>query len=65
MQPVAHDGTVGDVNQHYDPNDGWRPPPRRGPRPQQSSLSIALEALGGGFVIALIIYGVLHVLGLR
>lgn len=50
------------MTQYYDPNDGWRPPPRRNKR-QQSLLSIALEAAGGGLVIALIILGLKRMLG--
>jgi len=65
VQRVAHSVTVGGVNQHYNPNDGWRPPPRRGPRPRQSTLSVALEALGGGLVIVLMIFAALRMVGLR
>lgn len=46
----------------YDPNDGWRPPPRRS-RQRQSTFSVAMEALGGGLVIALIIVSVKRLLG--
>jgi hypothetical protein len=50
------------VNEYYDPNDGWRPPPRRN-RQRQSTFSVAMEALGGGLVIALIIVGLKNLLG--
>jgi hypothetical protein len=53
------------VGEYYDPNDGWRPPSRRKAGQRQSTLSVALEALGGGLVIALLIFGVLRVLGWR
>ncbi|MBY0567451.1 MAG: hypothetical protein K2P70_09075 [Hyphomonadaceae bacterium] len=47
---------------NYDPNDGWRPPPRRN-RHRQSTFSVAMEALAGGLVIALIIFAVKRLLG--
>lgn len=51
-----------DRDKSYDSRDGWRPPPRRN-RQRQSTLSVALEAIGGGLVIALIIVGVKNLLG--
>lgn len=65
MQSIAHGATVPVVGEYYDPNDGWRPPPRRKAGRRQSTLSVALEALGSGLVIALVIFGVLRVLGWR
>lgn len=50
------------MSEYYDPNDGWRPE-RRGPGPRQSMLSIALEALGGGLVIAIVVVVVKRLLG--
>lgn len=52
------------MTDYYDPNDGWRPPLRSRSRRQQTMLSIALEALGGGFVIATVIVGLKQLLGL-
>lgn len=51
------------MSEYYDPKDGWRPPPRPGPRRHQGTLSIALEALGGGLVIAVVIVTVKRLLG--
>lgn len=48
------------MQKFYDPRDERPPPPREQRR--QSTLSIAMEALGGGFVIALIV-GVKRLLG--
>lgn len=48
---------------YYDPNDGWRPPPRHAPHHTQSTFSIAMEALGGGLVIAVLIVTVKQLLG--
>lgn len=50
------------MSQYFDPNDNWRSPPRRN-RQRQSTFSVAMEALGGGFVIALIIFGVKRLVG--
>lgn len=47
---------------HYNPRDERPPSPPRNQR-RQSTLSIAMEALGGGLVIALIIVGVKRLLG--
>jgi hypothetical protein len=41
------------MSEYYDPNDGWRPS-RRNPRRRQSTLSVAIEALAGGLVIAML-----------
>jgi hypothetical protein len=46
----------------YDPRRDERPPSPRN-RQRQSTLSIAMEALGGGLVIALIIVGLKQLLG--
>lgn len=53
---------TGPVNEYYDPNDGWRPP-RRNPERRQSTLSIALEALGCGLVIAVVLVLIKAALG--
>ncbi len=51
------------VKSHYDPRHDERPPfPPRNQR-RQSTFSIAIEALAGGFVIALLILGVKALLG--
>lgn len=50
------------MGQYYDPDDGWRPSPHRNQR-RQSTFSIAMEALGGGLVIALIVVGIKRLLG--
>ena len=49
---------------YYDPRKPWTPPERSGARVRQSTLSIAMEALAGGLVIALVIAGVKWMLGL-
>lgn len=47
---------------YYDPkNDEWQQPRRN--RRRQSTFSIAMEALGGGLVIALVIVGLKRVFG--
>lgn len=50
------------MGQYYDPNDGWRPPPRHN-RQRQSTFSVAMEALAGGLIVSLIIIGVKNLFG--
>lgn len=45
----------------YDPREPPPFPPRN--RRRQSTLSIALEALGGGLIIAMLLVGLKRVLG--
>jgi hypothetical protein len=56
-----HTANAANLNNYYDPRDERPPTPRNQRR--QSTLSIAMEALGGGLVIALVIVGVKRLLG--
>lgn len=49
------------LSQYYDPRNERPPPPRN--RRKQSTFSIALEALGGGLVIALFVLALTWLLG--
>lgn len=50
------------VGEFYDPREPSPFPPRN--RRRQSTFSIAMEAAGGGLVIAIIIVGIMRLLGL-
>ena len=51
------------MSEYFDPNDGWRPPPRHRERRPQSTFSIAMEALGGGLVFAVVLAMLKKLLG--
>lgn len=51
------------VSDHHDPRRDERPLSPRNNQRRQSTVSIAIEALAGGFVIALLIVGVKQLLG--
>jgi hypothetical protein len=51
------------VREYYDPREP-RPemPQRRNAHLRQSTLSVALEALGGGLIIAIIVMGIVRLM---